>query len=128
MILLFHESLVLKHHRLPYHWRIIWQKKFWRYLSPYIATNLQVSIFCLSFLVTKSWPNLVMLEKSRKNGKTETAFEKKKICDAIVVSFDFFFFVSTKVGWSPSVNKTWMHSTAFSNRVRIPRLLGFFLQ
>ena len=39
-----------------------------------------------------------MLEKSRKNGKTETAFEKKNICDAIVVSFDFFFFVSTKVG------------------------------
>ena len=37
-----------------------------------------------------------MLGKARKDGKTKTAFEKKKICVAIVVSF-IFFFVSTKV-------------------------------
>ena len=31
-----------------------------------------------------------MLGKARKNGKTKTAFEKKRICDPIAVSFNFF--------------------------------------
>ena len=32
-----------------------------------------------------------MLGKARKNPKTKTAFQKKRICDAIVGSFFFFF-------------------------------------
>ena len=31
-----------------------------------------------------------MFGKAKKDGKTKTAFEKKRICDAIVVSFNFF--------------------------------------
>ena len=30
-----------------------------------------------------------MLEKARKDGKTKTAFGKKRICDAIAVNFNF---------------------------------------
>ena len=51
LILLCVESLVLKHLRLPYPYRFIWQEKFWRHLLLYIGTN-QVSIFCLGFLVS----------------------------------------------------------------------------
>ena len=32
-----------------------------------------------------------MLGKARKDGKTKAAFEKKRICDAIVVSFNFLY-------------------------------------
>ena len=31
-----------------------------------------------------------MFAKAKKDGKTKTAFAKKRICDAIVVSFNFF--------------------------------------
>ena len=89
MFLLCLESLVLKHLRPPYPCHFIWQQHFWRHLLPYIGTNLQVSVFCLGFLVTKFWSNLICLGKQRKMGKTKTAFEKKIICDAIVVSFNF---------------------------------------
>ena len=30
-----------------------------------------------------------MLGKAKKDGKTKAPFEKKKLCDAIVVSFNF---------------------------------------
>ena len=58
---------------------------------PYIGANLQVSIFCLGFLVTKFFAKFNMLGKARKNGKTKTALEHEKNmrCDAIVVSFIF---------------------------------------
>ena len=39
-----------------------------------------------------------------------------------------FYFVFTKVSLSPGVNKTQIHSTTLPNGVRIPRLLGLFLQ
>ena len=78
LILLCLESLVLKHHRLPYPCRVIWQEKFWRYLFPFIGTNLQVSIFCLGFLVTKFWPNLICLGKQGKMGKQKQPSKRKK--------------------------------------------------
>ena len=87
LILLCLESLILKHLGLPYPCRFIWQEKFWRHLLPYIGTN-QVSIFSLGFLVTNFSSNL-MFGKAKKDGKTKTALEKKRICDAIVVSFNF---------------------------------------
>ena len=56
---------------------------------PYIGTN-QVSIFCLGFLVIKFWlVEFNMVGKAKTDGKTKTAFEKKKICGEIVVSFTF---------------------------------------
>ena len=72
------ESLVLKHHRLPYPCRVIWQEKFWRHLFPYIGTNLQVYIFCLDFVVTNFWPNLICLGKQGKMGKQKQPSKRKK--------------------------------------------------
>ena len=77
LILLCLESLVLKHLRLPYPCRFIWQEKFWRHLLPYIGTN-QVSIFCLGFLVTKFWSNLICLGKQRKMGKQKQPSKRKE--------------------------------------------------
>ena len=90
MFILCLESLVLKHLRLPYPCRFIWQEKFCRHLLPYIGTNLQVFVFYLGLLVIyKVLAEFNMFGKTRKEGKTKTAFEKKRICDAIVVSFNF---------------------------------------
>ena len=69
-----------------------------------------------------------MLGKARKNAKTKTAFEKKRICNAIVGSFNFLIFSSPEVSCSVGVNKIWIDSKALCNGVRISRLLGFFLQ
>ena len=64
----------------------IWQKKFWRHLMLYIETNLYSSFFfffCLGFLVYKGFAKFNMLGKARKDGKTKTAFRKKRIYDEI---------------------------------------------
>ena len=89
LILLFLKSLVLKHLRVPHLCSFIWQEKFWRHLLPYIGINLQVSVFCLGFLVTKFWPNLKCLGKQGQRGKQKHFFVKKRTCDTIVVSFNF---------------------------------------
>ena len=78
LILLCLEPLVLKHHRLPYPCRFIWQEEFWRYLFPYIGTNLQVSIFCLSILVTKFWPTLICLGKQGRWEKQKQPSKRKE--------------------------------------------------
>ena len=58
----------------------------------YIGTNLEVSIFFRPFSY-KVLAEINMFGKARKDGKTKTAFKKKRICDAIVVSFNFFLLV-----------------------------------
>ena len=79
MILLCLESLLLKHLRLPYPCRFIWQEKFWRYLLPHIRINLQVSIFCLGLLVTKFLPNLICLGKQGKMGNKNSLRKEKNM-------------------------------------------------
>ena len=99
------ESLFWEHHRLLYPYRFIRQEKFWRHLLPYIGTNLQVSIFCLGFLVTKFWPNSICLWKQGKMGKQKQPSERKEYAMQswwVLI----FCFKCTKVSWSPSVNKT----------------------
>ena len=73
------ESLVWEHHRLPYTCLFIWPGKFWRHLSPYSGTNLQVSIFCLGFLVTKFWSILICLGKQGKLGKQKQPSKEKNM-------------------------------------------------
>ena len=69
--------------------RFIWQEKFWKHFLPFIGTNLQVSIFCLGFWVKRFWPTLTCLWKQEKMRK-KTAFGKKRTCDAVVASPNFF--------------------------------------
>ena len=45
---------------------------------PYIGTNFQVSIFCLGFLVTKFWSNLICLGKQGKVGKQKQSSKRKE--------------------------------------------------
>ena len=51
----------------------------------YIETNLYSSFFffCLGFLVYKGFAKFNVLGKARKDGKTKTAFRKKRIYDEI---------------------------------------------
>ena len=45
---------------------------------PYIGANLQVSIFCLGFIVTKFWPNLICLRKQGKRVKQKEPSKRKE--------------------------------------------------
>ena len=47
-------------------------------MLPYIGTNLQVSVFCLGFLVTKFWPNLICLGKQGKRGKQKQSSKREE--------------------------------------------------
>ena len=77
LILLCLESLVLKHLRVLHPFHFIWQEKFWKHLLPYVGTN-QVSIFCVGFLATKFWSNLICLGKQRKMGKQKQSLKRKE--------------------------------------------------
>ena len=55
-------------------------------MFPYIRTNLQVC-FLFRLFSYKVLAEFNMLGKTRKDGKTKTAFEKKKICVPVVVLF-----------------------------------------
>ena len=79
---------------------------------PYFGTILQGSSFCLGFLVTRFWPNLICLEKQGKMGKQKNLRKEKNMrCNKKK-------YVLIKLK---------MHSTELPNGVRIPRLLGFFV-
>ena len=58
----------------------------------YTRTSLEVSNFFRPFSY-KVLAEINMFRKARKDKKTKTAFEKKIICDAIVVSFNFLLLV-----------------------------------
>ena len=64
----------------------------------YIETNLYSSFFfffCLGFLVYKGFAKFNMLGKARKDGKTKTAFGKKRMMQSWQVLI--FYFLSTKI-------------------------------
>ena len=92
---------------------------------PYIGTNLQLSISCLGFLVTKFWPNLICLGKQ---GKWENKNILRKEKNMRYNRGKFYFFASCLLRLVKVPMLTEIHSIALSNEARIPRLLGFFLQ
>ena len=81
-------SLVLIHHRLP-----IFVASFDKKNSGEICCHISEPIFkFLFFLRLFSYKFLAefnMHGKTTKDGKTKAGFLKKKICNAIVISFNF---------------------------------------
>ena len=64
-------------------------RKILEALLPYIGTN-QVSISLFRLFSYNVLVEFNMFGKEKKNGETKAVFKKKRICDAIMVSFHFF--------------------------------------
>ena len=118
LILLCLESLVLKHHRLNYPCRFIWQENFWTHLLP-IGTNLQVfRLFSYKVLA-----GFIYLGKQGKLGKQKQPPKKKNMrCNR----GKFYFFASCLLR---SVEVPVLIKLRYTvHHCGIPRLLVFFLQ